>query len=74
MFKKLRKGLSKVFKVTLSEKNMDKILENLKITLLKSDIAVLAAEDICNNTEKQLKGEKVGAFSKKGVLQLAMTC
>ncbi len=72
MFKKLSKGLSGIFKITLSEKNMDKTMEKLKITLLKSDVAVQAAETICKSTEEQLKGEKVGAFSKKETLQTAI--
>jgi fused signal recognition particle receptor len=72
MFKKLRKGLSNIFKVTLSDKNMTKTLEELKLTLVKSDVAVFAAEKICESTEQQLTGEKVGAFSKKGVLQTAV--
>ncbi|MHA1744438.1 MAG: signal recognition particle-docking protein FtsY [Promethearchaeota archaeon] len=72
MFKKLRKGLSNIFKVTLSDKNMTKTLEELKLTLVKGDVAVFAAEKICESTEQQLAGEKVGAFSKKGVLQAAV--
>lgn len=72
MFKKLSKGLSSIFKVTLSEKNMDKTMEKLKLTLLKSDVAVQAAEEICTATEKQLTGEKIGAFSKKDTLQKAI--
>jgi fused signal recognition particle receptor len=69
MFKKLRQGLSKVFKVTLSDKNMDDILNQLKITLLKSDVAVYAAEKICEKTKEKLEGEKVGAFTKKDLLE-----
>ncbi|WP_371805451.1 signal recognition particle-docking protein FtsY [Candidatus Lokiarchaeum ossiferum] len=72
MFKKLSHGLSSIFKVTLSEKNMDKTMEKLKLTLLKSDVAVQAAEEICTATEKQLTGEKIGAFSKKDTLQKAI--
>jgi fused signal recognition particle receptor len=68
MFTKLRKGLSKIVKVKLSEKNMDTILYDLKLTLLKSDVALVAAEEICNKTREELLGEKVGAFSKKNIL------
>ena len=68
MFTKLRKGLSKIVKVKLSEKNMDKILNDLKLTLVKSDVALVTAEAICNKTRADLLGEKVGAFSKKNIL------
>ncbi len=72
MFKKLKKGLSSVFKITLSDKNMDSTIEKLKLTLLRSDVALLATETICKETQTQLIGEKIGAFSKKGVLQEAL--
>jgi fused signal recognition particle receptor len=72
MFKKMKEGLSNLFKTTLSEKNMDEILNDLKLTLLKNDVAVLAAEKICEETEANLKGQKVGAFSKKDVLANAI--
>ncbi|MHA1673783.1 MAG: signal recognition particle-docking protein FtsY [Promethearchaeota archaeon] len=72
MFKKLKKGLTSLFKVTLNEKNMDKTLEELKITLLKNDVALFAAEKIVENTKKLLAGMEIGAFSKKGVLESAV--
>lgn len=69
MFKKLKHGLTSVFKVKLNEKNMEKTFEELKITLLKNDVALYAAEKIVENTKKALDGVEVGAFSKKGLLQ-----
>lgn len=69
MFNKLRSGLSKIFKVKLNEKNLDKILNDLKLTLVKSDVALFAAEKICEQTRKGLLGEKVGAFTKKDTLK-----
>ncbi|MHA1584069.1 MAG: signal recognition particle-docking protein FtsY [Promethearchaeota archaeon] len=72
MFKKLRHGLSGIFKVKLSEDNMEKTLNKLKLTLIKSDVAVLAAETIVKSTEEHLIGEKVGAFTKKELLKEAI--
>ena len=72
MFKKLKKGLTSIFKVTLDEKNMGKTLDELKITLLKNDVALFAAEKIVENTKMLLAGMEVGAFSKKGVLKDAV--
>ncbi|MCF2140141.1 MAG: signal recognition particle-docking protein FtsY [Candidatus Lokiarchaeota archaeon] len=69
MFSKLRKGLSSVLKVTLNDKNMDKVLTDLKLTLLKNDVAVFAAEKIVEETKELLVGTEVGAFSKKNLLR-----
>ncbi|WP_457559507.1 signal recognition particle-docking protein FtsY [Candidatus Harpocratesius sp.] len=69
MFSKLRKGLSSVLKVTLNDKNMDKVLTDLKLTLLKNDVAVFAAEKIVEETKELLSGTEVGAFSKKNLLR-----
>jgi len=72
LFSKLRESLSGLFKVTLDEKNMEKIINDLKITLIKNDVSVIAAEKICERTIQELQGTKVGAFSKKKTLQSAI--
>ena len=72
MFKKFRKNLSGLFKLTLSEKNTEKVLEDLKYALIKNDVGLIAAEKIVENTQLQMMGEKVGAFSKKGFLKDAV--
>ena len=72
MFKKLKDGLSNLFKITLTDKNMEEVMDDLKMTLLKNDVAMLAAEKICEDTLAQLQGQKVGAFSKKDVLESAI--
>jgi len=72
MFKKMKKGLTSIFTTTLTEKNMDKILKDLELTLLKNDVAVHAAEKIVEITQKKLEGTQVGAFSKKSTLQNAI--
>jgi signal recognition particle GTPase len=44
MFKKLGNALTKLGKRTLDKDNMEKTLEELKITLIQHDVAVRAAE------------------------------
>ena len=51
---------------------MEKIINELKITLIKHDVSVIAAEKICERTIQELQGSKVGAFSKKKTLQTAI--
>ena len=72
MFKKMKKGLTNIFTTTLTEKNTNKILKDLELTLLKNDVAVHAAEKIVEITQKNLEGTQVGAFSKKSTLQNAI--
>jgi fused signal recognition particle receptor len=72
MFSKLKSGLGSLFKITLTEKNMEDALNELKITLLKNDVAVAAAENITENAAKKIEGQKVGAFSKKDALESAI--
>ncbi len=72
MFKKMKKGLTSIFTTTLTEKNTNKILKDLELTLLKNDVAVHAAEKIVEITQKNLEGTQVGAFSKKTTLQNAI--
>ncbi|MCP4760870.1 MAG: signal recognition particle-docking protein FtsY [archaeon] len=68
MFSKLKNALSGIGKKTLTEKNMEKTLSDLKLTLIKHDVAVEAAEAICDLTQKNLLGEQIGAFSTKKTL------
>ncbi|MFX1452733.1 MAG: signal recognition particle-docking protein FtsY [Promethearchaeota archaeon] len=68
MFDKLKgafKGFyQKITTKTLSEKNLEKNLDELKFNLIKNDVAVPAAEEICNSIKKDLSGEKVGRLEK----------
>lgn len=65
MFSKLKNALSSIGKKTLNEKNMEDVLDDLKITLVKHDVAYDAAEEITELTKKNMAGEQVGLFSKK---------
>ena len=70
MFSKLRQSLKNLGKRTLNESNMDKIFTELELTLIRNDVAVDVATEICEITKKDLVGEKVGAFSlKKSLLE-----
>lgn len=72
MFSKFKKSLKNIGKKTLTEKNMVKVLEDLKLTLIKNDVALDAAEHMVELTKKNLSGEKVGLFSTKKTLLSAL--
>lgn len=72
MFKKLGNALSKLGKRTLDKDNMEKTLEELKITLIQHDVAVRAAEAIVEITQNKMMGEQVGLFSVKKTLKEAL--
>ncbi len=70
MFSKLRQSLKNFGKRTLNESNMDKTFSELEMTLIRNDVAVDVASEICEITKKNLVGEKVGVFSlKKSLLE-----
>jgi len=72
MFSKLGDALNKICKRTLTEENMTKTLEELKIILIKHDVAVKTAEDIVEITKNNMLGEQVGLFSLKKSLTEAL--
>jgi fused signal recognition particle receptor len=70
MFSKLRESLKNLGKRTLNESNMDKTFSELEMTLIRNDVAVEVATEICAITKKNLIGEKIGVFSlKKSLLE-----
>jgi fused signal recognition particle receptor len=72
MFSKLRESLKNLGKRTLNESNMDKTFAELELTLIRNDVAVDVASEICEMTKENLVGEKVGVFSLKKSLLEAM--
>lgn len=53
---------------------MDKTFSELEMTLIRNDVAVDVAVEICEITKKNLVGEKVGVFSlKKSLLEAIRT-
>ncbi|MBN2156356.1 MAG: signal recognition particle-docking protein FtsY [Candidatus Lokiarchaeota archaeon] len=65
MFSKLRNSLKNLGKRTLNESNMEKTFEELEMTLIRNDVAVDVASEICEITKRNIVGEKVGIFSLK---------
>jgi fused signal recognition particle receptor len=68
MFSKLKKVLKKISHRTLTEENMQDVLDHLKIELIKNDVAVNTAESICEMIKQNMKGELVGFLSAKKTL------
>ncbi len=68
MFSKLKQGLKnvaqKISTKELTQEKLDKILQDLKFELLKNDVAVFAAEKVCELVSKDLTGERVGRTTK----------
>lgn len=65
MFSKLKKSLKRLGQKTLTEQNMRTSLKELEMILIKNNVAVAAAETICEITKKKLDRELVGVFSTK---------
>jgi len=54
----------KITTKTLSEKDLDTKLNELKINLIRNDVAVQATDEICESIKKDLTGEKIGRLEK----------
>ena len=64
LFSKLKQGLktlaTRIATKELTREKLDKILHDLKIELIKNDVAVFAAEKVAELVSTQLTGERVG--------------
>lgn len=49
----------------ITEKDLNKILEDFELSLLESDVSLLVSEKIVNELKKKLSGEKIGLTSNK---------
>ncbi len=49
----------------ITEKDLNKILEDFELSLLESDVSMRVSEKIVNELKKKLSGEKIGLTSKK---------
>jgi len=69
VFDKLRNAVDGfVYRVThksISEKNLDDALEDLQMALISNDVALEAAEKICEYVGEILLGEQIGLLSSK---------
>ncbi|MFX1395074.1 MAG: signal recognition particle receptor subunit alpha, partial [Promethearchaeota archaeon] len=63
MLETLKKGFSSFVKRTLSEKKLSDSINDLKLLLLSNDVAIDAADEICDQIVESLKGEQMGRFS-----------
>ncbi|MGQ9543714.1 MAG: signal recognition particle-docking protein FtsY [Candidatus Bathyarchaeia archaeon] len=67
MFNRLKTGLKefldKVSRTELDDKTIDKLLEDLRLTLIQNDVAYPVAEDICINLKTKLKQIQIKRFS-----------
>jgi len=68
VFSKLKQGLKsvaqKISTKELTQEKLDILLQELKIELLKNDVAVFAAEKVCELVAKEVVGERVGRGTK----------
>ncbi len=70
MLDKLKNALSTFVNKTLSEKKLEDAIEDLKLILLRNDVAMNTAEEICQNIIDKLKGEQIGRLtSTKALLE-----
>ncbi|MEM2875685.1 MAG: signal recognition particle receptor subunit alpha, partial [Candidatus Bathyarchaeia archaeon] len=66
MFERLKEGLGrfveKVSKTELRTEKVKPIVEELKFSLVESNVAISVAEGICTEVETRLQGMRVGMF------------
>lgn len=65
MFDKLKKKLDTFVQKTISEKDLDKALWDLEVSLLESDVSMKASEKVIENLKEELVGTKVGLTDRK---------
>ncbi|MFX1321843.1 MAG: signal recognition particle-docking protein FtsY [Promethearchaeota archaeon] len=63
MLEKLKSTFSLFVKKTLTEKKMDDAINDLKLLLVSSDVAMDTSDEICNKIVDSFKGEQIGRLS-----------
>ncbi|MBD3341953.1 MAG: signal recognition particle-docking protein FtsY [Candidatus Lokiarchaeota archaeon] len=63
MLDKLKNTFSNFVKKTLSEEKLEDSLDELKLMLIKNDVAIDTADEICQRIVKSFKGEQIGLLS-----------
>jgi fused signal recognition particle receptor len=63
MLEKLTNAFSSFVKKTLTEKKLDKVINELKLLLLSNDVAIDTADEICNRITESFKDEQIGRFT-----------
>ncbi len=69
MFRRLREAIGSIVdKLTttkLDEKSLDPILDELKISLVRCDVSLPIAEEICSELKRELAGRQIGRLEDK---------
>jgi len=63
MLEKLKNTFSSFVKKTLTEKKLDNAINDLKLLLLSSDVAIDTADEICNRVIESFKGKQISRLS-----------
>ncbi|MFX1455348.1 MAG: signal recognition particle-docking protein FtsY [Promethearchaeota archaeon] len=63
MLEKLKNVFSTFVKKTLTEKKLDYTIQELKILLIRNDVAIDTADEICNKIVDSFKGEQISRLS-----------
>jgi fused signal recognition particle receptor len=60
--------VERIEKTELNSEDLDLILSDFKLTLVRNDVALVVADEICERLKKGLVGTRVGRFSDKSSL------
>jgi fused signal recognition particle receptor len=63
MLDKLKNAFSSFVKKSLTEEKLEDSIDDLKILLIKNDVAMETAEEICNRIIENFKGKEIGLLS-----------
>jgi len=63
MLDKLKNVFSTFVKKTLTEEKLTDSISDLKLLLLSNDVAIDAADEICNRIVESFKGDQIGIFT-----------
>lgn len=63
MLEKLKNGFSIFVKKSITEKNLNNSINDLKLLLISSDVAVDTADEICHQIIESFKGQQIGRLT-----------
>ncbi len=63
MLEKLKNAFSSFVKKTLTEKKLDKSINELRLLLLSNDVAIDTADEICKKITESFKNEQIGRLT-----------
>ncbi len=65
----LSKAGKEITEKKISEKDLDKVLDDLKVSLIQSDVALSVAEAICDDLREKLSGQEVKRTKVKDIIK-----